>query len=182
LGDKIKIMTTTMFVALVLFAVVVAVLSQVKRRAGTGPEEWPYYAKKPLSSPEQVLYWRLNEALPDNIVLAQVALSQLLGVKKGHKFHVWHNRINQLTADFVVCGKDSSVVAVIELDDSTHDSQRRKDTDAKKDKALNAAGIKVVRWTTKELPNGEQIRAQLVAQQAVPADVARPASRVVRRG
>ena len=168
-------MSGTIVLAVLFIAAAVIALAYLKRQGDAPSEEWPYYAKKPLSSPEQVLYWRLNEALPEHIVLAQVALSQLLGVKKGNKFQVWHNRINQLTADFVICTKDSSVVAVIELDDSTHDSTRRKATDAKKDRALSAAGIKVIRWRTKELPNGAQIQAHVVVQPGIPADGSRPA-------
>ena len=57
--------------------------------AGNGP--WPFHSKKPLTTPEQVLYFRLVSALPDHIVLAQVQLFRFLGVKKGEKFHQWNN-------------------------------------------------------------------------------------------
>jgi very-short-patch-repair endonuclease len=67
-------------------------------------------------------------------------------VKKGNNFQKWFNRINRMSADFVVCAKDASVLAVIELDDATHEGQQRKAADAKKDKALSAAGIRIVRW------------------------------------
>ena len=53
----------------------------------TSSEPWPFYPKRPLTSPEQVLYHRLVKALPDNIVLAQVQVSRVLGVKKGNNFH-----------------------------------------------------------------------------------------------
>ena len=66
--------------------------------------------------PEQLLYHRLVRALPEHIVLAQVQASRVLGVKKGYRFHEWSNRINRLSYDFVVCGKDSTVIAAIELD------------------------------------------------------------------
>ena len=55
-------------------------------------------------------------------MLAQVSFSQLVGVKKGHNFKAIWNRYNRLTADFVLCNKDFSIAAVIELDDRTHDS------------------------------------------------------------
>jgi len=45
--------------------------------------------------------------------LAQVQVSRVLGVKSGHKFHEWNNRINRLSYDFVVCAKDASVLAAI---------------------------------------------------------------------
>ena len=76
-------MNSIFLLAIVVFAVV-ALLAIVKSKSqgGLGDQIWPYYAKKPLSQPEQVLYFRLVEALPDHIVLAQVQLSRLLGVKK----------------------------------------------------------------------------------------------------
>jgi very-short-patch-repair endonuclease len=125
-------------------------------------ETWPFYARKPLSEPEQILYFRLINALPDHIVLAQVQLSRLLGVKKGNNYHAWLNRINRLSADFVVCNKDSSVVAVIELDDSSHESEGRQATDAKKDKALASAGVRMIRWRTKALPDDAAIKQSLL--------------------
>ena len=60
--------------------------------------------------PDQVLYHRLVKALPEHIVLAQVQVSRVLGVKKGFDFRAWNNRINRLSYDFVVCAKDASVV------------------------------------------------------------------------
>ncbi|MDW5416342.1 MULTISPECIES: DUF2726 domain-containing protein [unclassified Iodobacter] len=147
---------------LLIFAVLM-VLSLLKAKAKGAEEEgaWPFYAKNPLSSPEQVLYFRLLQAMPEHMVLAQVQLSCLLGVKKGHNYRAWLNRINRMSADFVLCNKDSSIVAVIELDDATHQRQDRIIADAKKDRALTAAGIRVIRWQAKAIPDIATIRATL---------------------
>jgi len=135
-------------------------LAKLKLSGGGGDDgPWPFYAAKAMSPPEQVLYHRLCKTLPDNLVLAQVGLSRFLRVKKGNNFQKWFNRINRMSADFVVCAKDASVLAVIELDDSTHEAQQRKSADAKKDKALAAAGIRVVRWNVKAMPDDAAIRA-----------------------
>ena len=113
-----------LILALLLLATVVAGFLLLKRFGllGTVAPTWPFYVRKLLSQPEQVLYHRLIHALPEHIVLAQVQVSRVLGVKKGFNFHEWNNRINRLSYDFVVCGKDSTVIAVIELDDKTHES------------------------------------------------------------
>lgn len=123
---------------------------------------WPYYVKKPLSQPEQILYFRLIEALPDKIVLAQVQLSRFLGVKKGFDYQSWINRVNRMSADFVICNKDSSVLAVIELDDSTHESSSRQLQDQKKNKVLASANIKLIRWHVKSIPDVENIKTELM--------------------
>ena len=147
-------------VTLVLLAVVAAVLVMLKRRAssGSGDAPWPFYAKKPLTQPEQVLYHRLVAALPECIVLAQVQLSRVLGVKKGFNFNEWNNRINRMSVDFVVCLKDSTIVAAVELDDKTHEKASRVEADAKKGKALSAAGVALVRWQVSALPDENAIR------------------------
>ena len=121
--------------ALTVFATIVL----KKRAAATSSDApWPFYAKKPLTNPEQVLYHRLVAALPNHIVLAQVQLSRALGVKKGFNFHEWNNRINRMSYDFLVCAKDSTVLAAIELDDKSHDTVARAAADAKKDRASEA--------------------------------------------
>jgi hypothetical protein len=126
----------TLMVMLVLLAVVAAVFVMLKRRASSssGDAPWPFYAKKPLTQPEQVLYHRLVAALPECIVLAQVQLSRVLGVKKGFSFNEWNNRINRMSLDFVVCLNDSTIVAAVELDDKTHEKASRVEADAKKER------------------------------------------------
>ena len=154
----------TFFFIVILLALAVAVLLYLKKqglleRKGTGP--WPFYLKKPLSQPEQVLYHRLVKALPEHIVLAQVQVSRVLGVKKGFNFNEWNNRINRMSYDFVVCAKDSNVLAAIELDDKSHESNRRAATDEKKNKATADAGLRLIRWNVKALPDEYTIQREL---------------------
>ena len=151
-------------VTLVLFALVAVVFTLLKKRtsAGSGDAPWPFYAKKPLTQPEQILYHRLVTAMPQCIVLAQVQLSRVLGVKKGFSFNEWNNRINRMSLDFVVCLKDSTVIAAVELDDKTHEKASRVEADAKKEKALSAAGIPLIRWQVSALPNEATIRQTFV--------------------
>lgn len=136
------------------------ILAFIKKRkpAAESNETWPFYAKKPLSEPEQILYHRLVAALPQFMVLAQVQLSQILGVKNGVNSLKWNNRINRMSIDFIVCLKDSSIIAAVELDDTTHEKASRIEADAKKEKALSAAGIELIRWHVSELPDEKAIR------------------------
>lgn len=135
-------------------------LSIFLKEMGQSISDWPFYSKKLLSSPEQVLYHRLVKALPEHEIFAQVQLSRMLGIKKGAPYRTWLNRIDRLSADFVICRKDSSVIAVVELDDASHDRPARKVTDAKKDRALGSAGIPVIRWRARDLPDIPAIRAR----------------------
>ena len=147
-----------------IVALAVAVrLLRIFLRSPANSAAWPFYARKLMSQPEQALYHRLVRALPDHIVLAQVQVSRVLGVKKGFKFHEWNNRINRLSYDFVICTKDSAVVAAIELDDKSHEAEARLRTDAKKDKATQDAGIRIIRWSVSAMPSEAAIRDELLS-------------------
>lgn len=154
-------MSAILLLALVAVIVFLALLKATSQRHSSGHDVWPFYAKNPLSKAEQILYFRLIEALPDHIILAQVQLSRFLGVKRGHNYQSWLNRINRMSADFVVCKKDSSIVAVIELDDSTHQKLNRQIADSKKDQALAAADIRIIRWQAKSIPDVHSIKLAL---------------------
>jgi hypothetical protein len=144
-----------------LIAIVGALLALAmifKRRPKATLDAAPYYATRPLSQPEQVLYYRLIDALPECMILAQVQLSRFLKVRKGANFGLWHNKVNRLSADFLVCLKDSTIVAVIELDDQSHERPDRRDADVRKSAALKAAGIPLVRWSVSAIPDKDEIR------------------------
>lgn len=145
---------------LLMLTIAVAVIALLKKRGGFagGEVAWPFYAKKPLTQPEQILYHRLVSALPGHIVLAQVQLSRVLGVKQGFNFNEWNNRINRMSLDFVVCHKDSTIIAAVELDDKSHEKASRKEADDKKGKALSAAGVALIRWQASALPDEATIR------------------------
>jgi hypothetical protein len=125
-------------------------------------EAWPLFAKKPLGPAEQELYRRLAKALPEHIILAQVRLSQLLGVRKGGDFHLWQNRLSRLGADFVVCDGDATVIAVVELGATAPNAAGRKLADAEKHKALAAANIRLLRWQAWSLPNESEMRREVL--------------------
>lgn len=155
-------MTTLLSVISVLLIVFIAlaVLARMGLLSKAGSTtEWPFYAKRPLTHPEQVLYHRLVRALPEHIVLAQVQVSRVLGVKKGYNFGEWNNRINRLSYDFVICAKDATVLAAVELDDKTHERSDRKATDDKKNRATAAAGVRLLRWNVKAFPDETAIRS-----------------------
>ena len=148
-------MTTLLAAAFLLAAIAIAVL--VLARARRGPSaEFPFEQCRPLTEREQVLYWRLRKVMPDLIVLAQVAVSRIVRVRKGHDLRGGMNRVDRLTVDFVVCLPDATIVAAVELDDASHGSPVQIRRDDKKNLAMQAAGIKLLRFAN--VPDEEQIR------------------------
>lgn len=151
------------FVIIAIFVIVAIFFVKAKEQSDDDNEVWPFYARKPLSQPELILYHRLVKALPEHVILAQVQLSRLIGVKKGNNYQSWINRINRMSVDFVVCNRDSGIVAVIELDDSTHQREDRRAADAKKDRALASADVCVIRWQAKAIPGIPAIQSAFMS-------------------
>ena len=150
----------------------------LQRRSGL-TKALPVTAKPLLSRPEQVLYGRLVRALPEHIILAQVALSQLLVVTRrdaAGRAQAISNGFRQLVADFVVCAPDFSAIAVVELDDRSHGRNAQRERDQRKDRFLQAAGIKVIRVSVGEMPNEAALKTLL----AVVPPVSPPTEYVLR--
>ena len=109
-------------------------------------DDWPLVARPLLSERETEFYRRLEAMYPEHRIFVQVALSQLLEVRADlRERRAIQNRFFRLVADFVIYHADLSVVAVIELDDSSHIRANRQDADRRKTKALESAGLRLIR-------------------------------------
>ena len=150
-----------------LAAGVLGVLAkEFRARDGALSRPWPVEAKRHLlSERERALYQRLVQSLPDHIVVAQVQLLQVLKFKRVRRPYAVLNRISQLSLDFLILNPDTSPVAAIELDDVTHELGNRRRADANKSHALKSAGIPLIRWSAKHLPDTAAIRAAVLTGQ-----------------
>ena len=125
----------------------------------------PYFSKKPLTKTETIFYQRLVEALPDYVVLAQVQLSRFVDFDKS-RMHInekykWLQPIAYQSVDFLICHKDFSIVAAIELDDKSHASGSAMNRDEKKSANLAAAKIPLIRWHAERMPLHEEIKQEI---------------------
>jgi len=148
-------------VLLILLILLFALVAWVVRGKGgvARPAAAPYKVRSTvMTQPEQVLYGRLIEALPNKLIFTQVQFSRILEVRNVPNRISWLNKIIRLSADFVVCHPDSSVMAVIELDDASHTAAQCRDADMRKDHACAAAGVRIIRWHVNEIPSVETIR------------------------
>jgi hypothetical protein len=116
-------------------------------------------ARKLLTDREQSFYQSLVRLYPRHNIFIQVALSQLIDVPVNHpERQSIRNRFSQLVADFVLCRPDLGVIAVIELDDRSHERADRQYADARKTKALADAGLRLVRVPAGALPSEKKLR------------------------
>jgi Protein of unknown function (DUF2726) len=143
---KTSILLGVLVIAVIAFA---AFVGPVKKRKQTFSAK----AKNPLTKNEQPMYFRLVEAFPELIVLAQVSFSALMTSND----RASRNKFDRKTADFVLCTKSFAVVAVIELDDASHNGKAKED--AERDALLSSVGCKVIRF--KKTPDVEVLRAAL---------------------
>lgn len=142
-------MTKEMMFVLVLAVVVSIAAAAVKGRGRRGAAG-EVQQKKLLTDREQPMYFRLRQAFPDDVVLSQVAFSALLTAKD----QPTRSTFNRKVADFVVATKAFEVLAVIELDDSSH--RGREVQDSKRDQLLERAGYRVLRF--KNVPNLDDVQ------------------------
>ena len=136
----------------------------LKDKSGSGSEvfgkeddAFPYTKKDVMTASELKLYERLVSAFPDYLVLSQVQLSRAIEAPPSEKSLKWFRTISQMSLDFVLCDTSSNPVCVIELDDKTHLRAEAIKRDAKKDKALGAAGIPIVRIKVDAIPTVTQL-------------------------
>ncbi|WP_442782493.1 DUF2726 domain-containing protein [Collimonas fungivorans] len=134
---------------------VIAALASKKGRTENAKAGYQYKSKALLTANEREMYWKLIDALPGYVVLAQVALSSCIDVKKqGGAF----NTISAKSLDFVICNGSLDVLAGIEIDDRSHATAAAQKRDARKNSAMEAAGIKLIRWPAVPLPSVEEIK------------------------
>jgi very-short-patch-repair endonuclease len=111
--------------------------------------------RRPLTQREQQMFFRLTETLTDCIVLAQMPLSSLLTTSDRQD----RNRFDRKVADFLICTKTFTPIAVIELDDPTHNNKAAKDAD--RDAMLKNAGYQTIRY--RDYPSPAQLRQDIEA-------------------
>lgn len=114
-----------------------------------------------MTNNELEFFHRIRRAALDGYVFPQVAMSGLIepaGVG-GESYQTAFRRISQKRVDYVVFDASMKLLAVIELDDRTHDSKK----DAVRDANFISAGIQTLRYESKTKPSEEKIQADLVA-------------------
>lgn len=153
---------TTILVLVIIAAAVIAIFNKPKK-SETSKEPWPVRGRPLMNSTEWKLYNRLQEAMPEHLVLPQVALSQLVDVLDRYKTgKSADNKIRAKVVDFVVLNPDRSVLAAIEYNGPMHERARQRSRDRDKAAALSAAGYRLEIFT--DIPTGSDIRARLLPQ------------------
>src|SRR5690606_28717295 len=114
---------------------------------------WEPTATRVLSTPEREAYQTLRRALPEHMILGQVALSRFIKVPTRNSYVEWMRRVGSLSADLLVCDANAQVVAVVEIrQPAGREKERTQRRQARMDRVLEAAGIPVHVWLDGALP------------------------------
>lgn len=113
------------------------------------------YQPRPLfSAHEKDAYRKLKEIADRRgyIVFTKVRLLDLLEPVKNHpNYRALFNKVQAKHVDFVLCNYELAPYIVIELDDSSHDTPRRKERDHFVDEVLTQCGYRIIH--TREITN-----------------------------
>lgn len=121
------------------------------------PRQVSQLSQKSLLTPNELeFYNRLTRALPSHVVLAQVSMGALIDVTCALPDQSYEIReaFARKIVDYVICDAGLKVVALVELDDRTHDPLR----DEARDQLTRAAGYRTLRWDSRQKPDVESIR------------------------
>lgn len=130
------------FFIFVVIAIAVAIAVFAKMSKGNA-KKGTFGPRTLITANEQGMFWKLISTFPtpEFIVLTQVSFGALLTAKNGASRYSF----SQKRADFVLTNKGFKVLAIIELDDSSH--KGRENEDSNRDAMLIEAGYKVLRYT-----------------------------------
>ncbi len=101
------------------------------------------FKSKPLQTGAEVKFFNLlQNTFPDHYIAVQVAMSALVEAieyKDRSQFRTYY-------VDYVICDKNASrPLLVVELDDPTHNRDKAKERDARKNAVLADAGVPIYR-------------------------------------
>lgn len=156
---------STILIVLIVLLVALAAVSLALKGRLTGSSDALRFKAKALLTPNELEFLdRLEVAVPELRFCPQVALGALLDPavprSDAKAYYRMRGMFSQKIVDFVAQQRsDGRVIALIELDDRTHNANR----DARRDAMTQSAGYKVIRWNSKAKPDAATIQQQLRA-------------------
>lgn len=145
--------------AVIVLAIVISVFFGVigskkhTKQSQDSTDDTPIYAKRLMTEHEKTMFTQLK-GVPGCHIFCQVSLGAILRTKSWKT----RNKFSQKIADFVVTDQNFNILAVIELDDKSHDDKQAQDK--ARDDMLKAAGYKVLRYRI--VPSPQQLTQDIL--------------------
>jgi len=142
---------THVYLAVAGIAVVIALLYWLLRDSDT------FTRKQLMTKNEEEFFRRLRKALPDHYIFPQVAFRAIVRPTAKYDTKAYTRQLAKIGSkhcDFLICDDDLNVIAIVELDDRTHVSEK----DAIRDRLTACAGYTTVRYESKIRPSIVEIQ------------------------
>ena len=158
-------------ITLIVLALIILFIKTSQK--GRSSQQYSYTKINSLFTPaERSFLGVLNQAIEDNaFVFGKVRVADILKPSKSSPRNQWQtafNKINSKHFDFVLCDKnDLSVLCVIELNDKSHNSKKRKDRDAFLTAACESAMLPLIQIPAQAAYNIDEIRQALILHLSV---------------
>ncbi len=147
-----------MIIAIIVLIIMVIVLAyiNVKNRNQTKDENkvesnMPYTKKYLLTKNEWAFYKKIKPICDKNNIhiISKVRLADIIEVKKGldnQERQKYFNKIINKHIDFILCNPENlAILALVELDDKSHERKERIESDNFKNNLFKTVGYKLIR-------------------------------------
>jgi ssDNA-binding Zn-finger/Zn-ribbon topoisomerase 1 len=142
-------------IAAIILIIIAFVFVKFLQSGMSASVNYPYQSAGPLFTPaERSFYGVLNQAVGSSAtVFGKVRVADIAIPKKGLSRSEWQTAFNKVSAkhfDFILCNNnDLSVVCAIELDDSSHKSEKRQTRDEFLKGVCSAANVPLIQIPAK---------------------------------
>jgi len=154
-------------IAVVIVVVLAIVVIKLSQKQGIQQTEYPYRKLDVLFTPaERSFLGVLNQAVGKNAqIFGKVRVADVIAPKKGMPRSDWQKAFNKISGkhfDYLLCNtSDLSVLCAVELNDSSHNSKKRKDRDAFLECACQSANVPLVQISARSTYNINEIQQSL---------------------
>lgn len=151
-----------MTTAIVIFILVIAFVAFIAINKNNQPKSieskdnnrTPIKSSYLMTEHEKTMFKELRQAIPEYYIFPQVSLGAILWTKG----QATRNKFNRKIADYVITNQNFNILAIIELDDKSH--QGKEQQDAERDSMLKEAGYKVLRY--RHMPDKQKLRNDII--------------------
>ncbi len=157
------------FVVVIVAVLIIVILAvKILQKPEDQKDDYPYKKIGVLFTPaERSFLGVLSQAVADDaIIFGKVRVADVVTPIKGMTRRDWQRAFNRISAkhfDFLLCDKNKlSVLCVIELNDASHSSSKRKKRDKFLSGVCNAANIPLIHVVAKSAYSISEIRQLIV--------------------
>lgn len=113
-------------------------------------EDYPYQKKNLLTITEYKFYKTLKKLCDENnlLICPKVRMEDFINITDKQNAQKYRGKIKSRHIDFIICNKDLYLLAGLELDDGTHNTQKAKETDEFKDNVFKKINLPLFRIKT----------------------------------